>query len=61
MFFAARFSVPLRRTVKGAKLEKKLIYHANGVVSNGDAYTARSFSIHLYFYRALQKKNSREA
>ena len=58
-FFAARFSASLRRTDKGAKLENKLIYHANGVVSNGDAYT-RSFLIHLYFYRALQKKNSRK-
>ena len=44
-FFAARFSVPLRRTDKGVKLENKLIYHVNGVVSNGDAYT-RSFLIH---------------
>ena len=59
MFFAARFSVPLRRTDKGAKLENKLIYHANAVISNGGAYT-RSFLIHLNFYRALQKKNSRE-
>ena len=59
MFFAARFSVPLRRIGKGAKLENKLIYHATGVVSNGGAYT-RSFLIHLNFYRALQKKNSRE-
>ena len=37
----------------------KLIYHANAVISNGGAYT-RSFLIHLNFYRALQKKNSRE-
>ena len=58
MFFAGRFSVPIRRTDKGAKLENKLIYHATGEVSNGDAYT-RSFLIHLYVYRALQKKNSR--
>ena len=58
-FFAARFSLPLRRTDKGAKLENKLIYHANAVISNGGAYT-RSFLIHLNFYRALQKKNSRE-
>ena len=57
--FGAHFSVPLRRTDKGAKLENKLIYHANVVISNGGAYT-RSFLIHLNFYRALQKKNSRE-
>ena len=48
MFFAARFSVPVRRTDKGAKLENKLIYHATGVVSNSDAYT-RSFLTHLSF------------